>query len=51
MSIWRLTLMSSDRDEFSVFHGSECCVISLEWEVDKHVVILQLQEDRRINDQ
>ena len=38
--------MSSDRDEFSVFHGSEGCVIPLEWEVDKHVVILQLQEAR-----
>lgn len=38
-----LTLMSSDRDEFSVFHRSERCVISLEREVDEHVVILQLQ--------
>lgn len=35
--------MSSDRDEFGVFHRSERCVISLEREVDEHVVILQLQ--------
>ena len=35
--------MGSDRDELGMFHRSERCVISFEWEVDKHIVILQLK--------
>jgi hypothetical protein len=42
----KLTLISSDGDEFSMFHRPERCLISLEWEVEKDIVILQLQNAR-----